>query len=96
MEARVARLESDVGHIKTDIGDIKSSLKELTTNTTDLRINFARLDERVSHLPTKGFIVTAVTLGLGLIAALVVFQGNIQHFLGVPAPITAPAQKTTG
>jgi hypothetical protein len=102
MEARVARLESDVEHIKADVGDIKSSLNELTTQTTELRINFARLDERVSHLPTKGFLVTTVLVALGVIAALVVFQGNIQRFLGAPAStlplpssITAPGQKPT-
>jgi hypothetical protein len=84
MEARVARLESDVGHIKSDVADIKSSLRELSTNTSGLQVNFARLDERVRHLPSKGFIVTAVTAALALVGAIVVFQGNIQRFLGAP------------
>lgn len=29
MEARIAKLESDVGHIQNDIGDIKTDIREL-------------------------------------------------------------------
>jgi hypothetical protein len=32
MEARVARLESDVAHIQADIGEIKDTLKALNTH----------------------------------------------------------------
>jgi len=102
MEARVARLESDVEHIKTDIGDIKITLRELTGVANDLRVGFARIDERIIHLPTKAFIVKAVVISLTLVGALFIFQGNIQRFLGAPAstaalptPITTPAQKST-
>jgi hypothetical protein len=98
MEARVARLEADVGHIKTDITDIKQAVRGLQDNVTALRIDAATLTERVRHLPTKGFIVTATTATLVLIGALVVFQGNIQRLFGVnslssPPAVTAPAQK---
>ena len=100
MEARVARLESDVGHIKTDIGEIKQAVKALQDVVTTLRVDLATLTERVRHLPTKGFIVTATVTGLAVGAALITFQSNIQRFIGVgspssPPPITtpAPAQK---
>lgn len=31
MEARIARIESDVGHLRTDVADIKVDLRELRT-----------------------------------------------------------------
>jgi hypothetical protein len=39
------------------------------------------LAERVFHLPRKDFIVKAVLATLAVIAALIVFQGNIQKLL---------------
>jgi len=86
MEARVARLEADVEHIKTDIGDIKSEIQSLSVQTTEVRINIATLTERITHLPTKGFIVKTVLVALAVIAALFVFQSNIQKLFGLLPP----------
>jgi hypothetical protein len=63
MEARVARLESDVGHIKADVGEIKSAIKDLNTHMSEARITIATLTERMSHLPTKGYIGAWITAG---------------------------------
>ena len=44
MEARVARLESDVDYIKRDIGEIKNDLKEIKQDMrSDFRIIFGAL-----------------------------------------------------
>ena len=43
MEARIARIESDVGHLRTDVSDIKA----------DLRIRFDRVDTRIDRLESK-------------------------------------------
>jgi hypothetical protein len=48
-----------------------------------MKVNMATLAERVSHLPTKGFIVTAVMAVLTLIAALILFQNQIQTLLKI-------------
>lgn len=41
MEARIARLESDVEYIKRDIADIKSDVREIKTDArTDFRITW--------------------------------------------------------
>lgn len=44
LDARVARLESDVEHIRQDIADVKDSVKVLTADTTDIKI---RLGSRI-------------------------------------------------
>jgi hypothetical protein len=43
MEARIARIESDVGHLRTDVTDIKA----------DLRARFDRVDTRIDRLESK-------------------------------------------
>lgn len=68
MEARVAKLEASVSHIERDMGEARSDLKALASHMSDTRERIARLDERVSHLPTKEFIYKSVA---GLIAAMV-------------------------
>ncbi|KPF97537.1 hypothetical protein IP86_13275 [Rhodopseudomonas sp. AAP120] len=85
LEARVARLEADVGHIQKDVAEIKDALKGAGQNLTDLRIASAALTERVRHLPTYGQNFALLMGLLALIAALVVFQGQIQRFVGIPA-----------
>jgi hypothetical protein len=64
MEARVARLEADVEHIKNDISEIKNTSKEVANALHGLQIDFASLKERVTHLPSKGFIVSLVSGGV--------------------------------
>jgi hypothetical protein len=90
MEARVARLEADVEHIKRDIGDIKTDMRSLG-HVGDIRVDLGVLRERVSHLPTKGYIGWFVVIGLAALAALVTVAPALQKFLG----ITASAQLGT-
>src|SRR5580700_2144765 len=63
MEARVARLESDVAHIQADIGEIKDTLKNLNSHLSEARVTIATLTERMTHLPTKGDIGLWITAG---------------------------------
>src|SRR6266567_2309657 len=81
-QARVARLEADVGHIQKDVAEIKRDLKDVRNAVTDLNVNQGKLTEKVSHLPTYRQSFAMLTGMLALIAALVVFQGQIQNFAG--------------
>lgn len=64
MEPRVARLEADVAHIKTDVADLKSAVRTMTTDVTAIKVDLARLAERVGNLPTKGYIGWWITGGV--------------------------------
>lgn len=93
MEVRVAKLESDVGHIQKDIAEIKSDVRELRTGIGKLNTDLATLTAHVSHLPTKGFIVTAVVTSLAVLGALIIFQGNLQKAVGIaPSQLARSAQ----
>ena len=68
MEARVAKLEGQ--------------FDKLNDKVDGLRIDTAVLKEKVSNLPSKGFIVTATVSALALFSGLVLFGQKIIAFLG--------------
>jgi len=91
MEARVAVLETHVEYIRRDIGELKADVSEIRRDLSGMKDDFksdvegvkvqlATLTERVNHLPSKGFIVTATLSSLSVIAALIVFQDHIKAF----------------
>jgi hypothetical protein len=84
MEARVAKLEAVVEHIQKDIAEIKTDVREFRTGIGSLNVSTGTLSERVTHLPSKGFIVVALLAALTVIAGLVTFQGSIQNLIKLP------------
>jgi hypothetical protein len=79
IEPRVAKLEASVEHIQKDIAEIKIDMREFRTGIGALNVSTGTLTERVSHLPSKGFVVVALLAALAVIAALIAFQGSIQN-----------------
>lgn len=70
MEARVARLEVSVEHIDRNVSQMAPDL-------ANVRERMAALEVSVSHLPGKGFIVTAVVSALAVMGALITFSDQI-------------------
>lgn len=68
MEARIAKLEGQ--------------FEKLNEKVDQLRIDSAVLKEKVSNLPSKGFIVTATVTALAFFAALMLFKEKIVLLLG--------------
>ncbi len=73
MEARVARLEAGVSHLERDVGELRSDMRDVRERLISVEANMA----------TKGFVVASLLLLLTAIAALTVFQGQVQTWLGV-------------
>lgn len=71
MEANIAKLEAASGYIQRDV-------TELRTDVRDARERLAKLEERVSHLPGKGFIVSVVTTALVIAAGIVALAPKLQ------------------
>lgn len=76
MEARLAKLEAHMEHVLADVSALKADVGKLKTD-------MATLIERVSNLPTKGFIVSATLTTLAMLTAMTAFAPAIQRFFGI-------------
>jgi hypothetical protein len=63
MLVEIAKLQSDAEYNKRDMGEVRSHI-------VDLRDRVARLEVKVDHLPSKGFIVVVVTTILVIVNGL--------------------------
>lgn len=70
MEARIAKLEVTVEHIDRNVARMAPDL-------ANVRERMGVLEERVAHLPGKGFIVVALLTSLAVVAALIAFSDQI-------------------
>jgi hypothetical protein len=80
----------EIAKIQLDGEYTKKSLSGLEGDMRDLRERMTRLEVRVDHLPTKGFIVAAVIATLTIVGALVTIAPKLQSLAG-----TAPAASTS-
>ena len=89
MEPRVAVLENNVEYIKRDIGELKADVSEIRrdlgrmkddfkSDVESVKVQLATLTERVNHLPSKGFIVSATLSSLAIVTALILFQDHLK------------------
>ena len=67
-------VENRLGSLDTRLGRIEERIGGVETTT-------ATLTERVSHLPTKGWGVTALLLLFAAVTGVVTFQDNIHKLV---------------
>jgi hypothetical protein len=84
----VAKLQSDGEYIKRDLGEVRN-------DTKDVRDRLTRLEERVAHLPSKGFIVLVVTTGLVISVGLATAITGLQNYLSPPKQLLSPSTPPT-
>jgi hypothetical protein len=75
MEARVRALAEVVVDIRSDLADIRSELKAMRQDMTKLAIDLARVDGRVSQMPTLIQLVTVVIAIWGMAFATLRLAG---------------------
>jgi len=83
MEARVAKLEEIVGEIRAEMKAMRQELGSLTKQVADLnattlkvQIDLARIDGRVSQMPTLLQLITVVITIWGMAFATLRFAGH--------------------
>jgi hypothetical protein len=69
-----AKLQAQHEFVKRDVGESRTDMR-------DVRDRLARLETRVDHLPSKGFIVVVVTTALIIIGGLITVAPKIQALL---------------
>ena len=65
MEGRVSRLEA--------------RFDKMVDETAEIRVNLATLTERVSHLPSKGFIVSVVSTGVVVLGGVILAADRLKN-----------------
>lgn len=70
MEARIARLESDVEHVKGAVAEIRSDLRDTKADIGAIKTDLAIIKERLSHIPTTNKLVWGGIAHLFVTAAL--------------------------
>ncbi len=72
--AEIAKLQSDAEYIQRAVAEARPAMRAV-------RDRLARLKERVSHLPGKGFVVVVVTTALLIAVGLVTIAPKLQALL---------------
>ncbi len=82
MEARVTALEAAIGEIlaelramRQDITGLKQNVADLTSTTRKMELDLARMDGRVSQMPTLLQLITVVVAIWGMAFATLRFAG---------------------
>lgn len=68
----------DGGDMDRRLAAIEAKLERLDDRNRESEKHLAVMNERLAHLPSKGFIVSVVTASCALIAGIVVFVSNVQ------------------
>jgi hypothetical protein len=75
MEARVTALGSAVGEILAELRAMRQDMAELKSTTRKMELDLARMDGRVSQMPTLIQLVTVVIAIWGMAFATLRFAG---------------------
>lgn len=80
---RIAKLEAHMEVVRSDLSALKNDLR-------DVRERSIKLEERVSHLPTKGWAATSIIAVVGLITTIVTLvvtlAPKLQALFGIVKP----------
>lgn len=88
MEARIASIEAHVDHMRDDLGDLRRDFRELAKSIMSSGSDVRGVDDRVSYLPGKGWMFTAMLLFTAIICAVVIYLEQIRQYLNVLLPIS--------
>jgi hypothetical protein len=85
-------LHTELAKIQIDGDYTKTFLAELKTDMRDMRDRMSKLEVKVDHLPSKGFIVVVVTTFLVIAGGLMTIAPKLWSWAGTEN-IAAPLSK---
>lgn len=74
--------------VEARLGDLRSDYRGVAADVSTLKSDISALKENVRHLPSKGYIIAAVSGAVALVAALLTIQTLVQTFV-LPKPAAA-------
>jgi len=88
-EARIASIEAHVDHMRDDLGDMRRDFRDMTKTIMSAGNDVRELDDRVSSLPGKGWMFTAMLLFTAIICAVIIYLEQIRDYIGVLPPTSS-------
>jgi hypothetical protein len=71
MEARVAKLESDMEHVKKGVDRIESGINDLRKGVSDLQVKAGTLDERSKRFTTRWDVFMMLCAFIAVVGGIV-------------------------
>lgn len=85
---------TEVTKLQVEHVHVKAAVSETSSDMKDVRDRLARLEERVTHLPSKGFIALVVTTSLVIAGGLLTVAPKLQSWAGTSPAREAPLAPT--
>ncbi len=85
MLTEIAKIQSDGEYLKRDLSETRGDMR-------DIRDRMTRLEVRVDHLPSKGYIAAVVVLSLTIIGGLLTVATMLQRLAGMNRPPIATSK----
>jgi predicted nuclease with TOPRIM domain len=63
------------------IDRLEGRLDKVDDRLRGVEVQLATLNERVAHLPSKGFIVAALVASMSLVTSMILFQDQVKAFV---------------
>ena len=80
----IAKIQEGNEYVKRDLSEVRNDMK-------DVRDRAARLEVKVDHLPSKGFIITVVAIALTILGGLATIAPKLQNvFSGNQSTLQQP------
>jgi len=86
-------LQTELAKIQVDGDYTKRFLGELQTDVRDMRDRMAKLEVKVDHLPSKGFIVVVVTTFLVIAGGLMTIAPKLWSWAGSSVTVATSLPK---
>lgn len=84
-DGRMRSLETRSAIVETLLDYVEGRVGKAETRNDSIGERLTRLEEKISHLPTKEQVVKIALGTLAMLTAIIVFQAKIQALIGLGA-----------
>ena len=83
VEAKLTGVEGRMDRLEGRMDRLEGRMDAVDARLRGVEVGLATLTERVSHLPSKGFIVGALATSVGVVSGLALFLDRLRTLLGL-------------
>ena len=88
-DVRIASIEAHVDHMRDDLGDMRRDLRDLTKTILSAGNDVREVDNRISSLPSKGWMFVSMLLFTAIICGVIIYIDHVREYLKVLPPTSS-------